>query len=534
MRRAPFRTDKRVLLIAFFASAEMGCFLELGWDRPQSLICLHAENRAYTNGLLPFMKGQHGLLNACAMRGIATMPGQDKADRIKLITTRTSWTSQELALIEQYCRDDVTALTTLFSRMALMGEIDWPYALLRGRYTHAVAAMERFGVPIDVPMLERIVDSWDDLKLQLVKAIDADYRVFEGTSFRSRLFIDYLKNKKIPWPLASSGRLSLEDDTFRGMARRYPELEPLRELRATLSDLKLGKLAVGPDGRNRSLLSPFGTKTGRNTPSNAKFCFGPATWIRHLIKPPEGYGLAYIDWRAQEIALAAALFGDERMLRAYHTGDVYLGFAKDAHLAPADATKESHPEIRELCKLLVLALNYGGGNEMLARHLGVERGQAAYLKRLHQEAYPTYWRRSEQVTVSAFSTGKLTTTFGWPLHVLPNDAPNSITNFPMQANGAEAMRLAAIAGIEAGIEIVCPVHDAFMIVAPLERLADDIRHMKEIMEKAGAVVTDGMPIFADAKKPVEYPHNYADSRGDVMWRIVRYLLERRSSGALAA
>ena len=34
-------------------------------------------------------------------------------------------------------------------------------------------------------------------------------------------------------------------------------------------------------------------------------------------------------------------------------------------------------------------------------------------------------------------------------------------NFPMQAGGAEMMRIAAIAATEAGIEVCCPVHDAF-------------------------------------------------------------------------
>ena len=85
------------------------------------------------------------------------------------------------------------------------------------------------------------------------------------------------------------------------MAKRYPQLEPLKELRHALSELRLEKLAVGPDGRNRTLLSPFGASSGRNTPSNNKFIFGPSVWLRGLIKPPEGRALAYIDWKSQEV-----------------------------------------------------------------------------------------------------------------------------------------------------------------------------------------------------------------------------------------
>ena len=58
------------------------------------------------------------------------------------------------------------------------------------------------------------------------------------------------------------------------MSKPYPKVQPLHELRKTLSEFKLNKLAVGKDGRNRTLLSPFAAKTGRNQPSTAKFIFG--------------------------------------------------------------------------------------------------------------------------------------------------------------------------------------------------------------------------------------------------------------------
>ena len=67
---------------------------------------------------------------------------------------------------------------------------------------------------------------------------------------------------------------------------KYPFIGPLRELRYSLSKLRLNDLQVGSDGRNRTLLGLYGSKTGRNQPSNAKYIFGPAKWIRFLITPP--------------------------------------------------------------------------------------------------------------------------------------------------------------------------------------------------------------------------------------------------------
>ena len=62
----------------------------------------------------------------------------------------------------------------------------------------------------------------------------------------------------------------MTDDTFRQMARGFPEVAPLRELRYALSQMRLSELAVGQDGRNRCLISPFRARTGRNQPSNSK------------------------------------------------------------------------------------------------------------------------------------------------------------------------------------------------------------------------------------------------------------------------
>jgi hypothetical protein len=55
-------------------------------------------------------------------------------------------------------------------------------ALLRGRYTAAVARMEHTGMPIDVPTIEMLRRHWEDIKLRLIADIDKDYGVYEGTT----------------------------------------------------------------------------------------------------------------------------------------------------------------------------------------------------------------------------------------------------------------------------------------------------------------------------------------------------------------
>ena len=88
--------------------------------------------------------------------------------------------------------------------------------------------------------------------------------------------------------------------------------------------------------------------------------------MRGLIRPPEGWGLAYIDFSSQEIGIAAALSGDERMIAGYVAGDPYLAFAKDAKLVPLEATKATHKTLRDRCKAIVLGINYGMGADAMA------------------------------------------------------------------------------------------------------------------------------------------------------------------------
>ena len=70
------------------------------------------------------------------------------------------------------------------------------------------------------------------------------------------------------------------------------------------------------------------------------------------------------------------------------------------------------------------------------------------------------------------------------LNLFGEEAPNtrSLQNFPVQANAAEMMRLAAIYATEAGVEVCAPVHDAFLIAAPI----DDIDHAVSVMQAAMA------------------------------------------------
>jgi hypothetical protein len=522
----PFPVDDGALFVAYYASAELGCFAELGWPMPVRVLDLYTEFRNATNRIaLPIGAG---LLGALSYHGLPAITKGQKDEMRALVLRGGPWTPEERRAILDYCQhSDVDLLGPLLERMlpAIQASPDGlGQALLRGRYTAAVARMERAGVPIDVGLLSRLRAQWGPIKRDLIAAIDKDYGVFEGATFKSGLFAGYLVDNGIDWPRSEFGRLKLDQETFRDMAQRYPQIEPLKDLRHTLAELRLEKLAVGPDGRNRVLLSPFGTRSGRNAPSNSRFIFGPSVWLRGLIKPAAGRALAYVDWRSQEVYIAAQLSGDPALMDAVLSGDPYLTFAKMAGLAPADATKETHKAIRDLCKTCVLGTNYGMQAQSLALRTGLSEIEAGYLLRRLAQTFPTFTAWADDVANVGQLTGHLSTVFGWTLRTQNITRSTALRNFPMQANGAEMLRLACCLATERGIDVCAPIHDAMLVEGPIGQIDDVVAGARAAMAEASRIVLDGLEIDTEAEI-IAYPDRYADPRGAVMWDRITQLLD---------
>ena len=290
------------------------------------------------------------------------------------------------------------------------------------------------------------------------------------------------------------------------------------------------KLAVGTDGRNRCMLSPFASKTGRNQPSNAKFVFGPAKWVRFFIKPEDGMALAYVDYSQQEFGIAAALSGDKAMKEAYQSGDPYITFAKQSGAVPNDATPETHPRERAQFKTCALGTLYGLGPEGMAQKLNQPVETGRQLLRHHQNCYQDFWKWSHDTVATALLRKEMQTVMGWNMKVPPRinaqQGPNmrSLANFPMQANGSEMLRVAVIKAHELGVEICATVHDALLIQAPLESIEKKAQDTQHAMEEASELILNGFRLKTDTEV-IKWPDRYFDERGAGMWSKIMNLLE---------
>jgi len=516
LSQPPFRTDQGALFVAYLASAELGCFQVLEWSPPERILDLYVEFKRITGGLV--LGSGRGLIGALTYFGLSSLEVAEKDSMRELALRGGHYDEKERTSLLDYCQSDVDSLAKLL--IAFANRIDLPRALLRGRYMVAVAKMEETGVPIDTTTLSKIISEWESIKSEVVNKLDANIGVYIGTSFKTQKFVDYLNRQRIAWPLLDSGRPALDDATFRYMAAAYPEeIGPIRELREALSSLRLNNLSVGYDGRNRCMLSPFMSRTGRNQPSNSRFIFGPSAWLRGLIKPNKDRAIAYIDYEQQEFGLAAALSGDEAMKEAYNSGDPYLTFAKQAGAVPDDATKQSHKSERDQFKVCALAVQYGMGANSLANKLGESKHRGKELLRLHKETYPRYWSWSDAVEAAAILEGKITSVFGWEVRARGDANPRSLRNFPLQSNGAEMLRLACCLGTESGITVCAPVHDALLIEGASDEIDDLVARTQAIMTESSLLVTPVFPLRTDSEV-VRWPDRYMDPRGSKMWNAV--------------
>src|SRR5262249_31008515 len=127
----------------------------------------------------------------------------------------------------------------------------------------------------------------------------------------------------------------------------------------------------------------------------------------------------------------------------------------------------------------------------------------------------------------SLQTGVMRTAFGWECRigiVEPAVNARSIRNWPIQATGADILRISCILAARHGIRLLAPVHDAVLIEAPLERIEADVALMQEIMRRASRIVlnddADGPHELRTDAKVIRYPDRYADKRGKDIWAYV--------------
>ena len=541
LQRAPFGTGPNDLMIAYSAHAELSCFQALGWPFPRNVLDAFVETCAGINGLdiEGLEKKRPNILEALELFGLPSRYTKAEKEAMRqLILNHECYSAEQWIEIEDYNRSDVEA--TLALMPLLSPGLDLRQALHRGRFiASAITSQEWCGLPIDRNCLDEFLEHWEALQLHFI-ARDDDFGLYNGTSFVEQQLYDLIDAKRWDWPRLASGKYKKDKRTFGQQVKRYPELKRTAQLRENIADLHLNSLAdaVGADGFCRCYLAPFVSKTSRNQPSGKVFLPALPAWLRGLLRPPSGWTLIELDWDAQEVGIMAGRSGDPAMIEDYRSGDPHWQFGVRAGLVSKDADKRDYQELRDKAfKPVVLGMNYGMTPYGIAAKTGRSLLWARNIHAAHQRTYPVFHRRLGDMVAQAKFDRSIASPFGWPMAVTGSTKHRTLMNFPAQSSGADAMRIAGIAAAEAGIRVCCSVHDAFWILAAEGDEARTIARMREIMERAGAAVSGGLPITVSVKAYVTSAGNLGDRRkpgdkGFNMWTEVRQLLNglRRRTG----
>ena len=518
----PYDHDPQNLFVGFLCEAEASAIHEMGWWQPERVIDLYAECKNYNNGLISGKnKDGEGVFSLAAMAKkyrIETNYLADDKTNLRQRLGNNLVGPDEKETVRRYNVEDVLVTERLFDFWEDLyddlyeGGIIWEQALDRGQASIITGVVGRTGLPIDVPAWNKFTDKFDEIINDVISDAHKNTGCFPDNKFNSKRFAGLVFEHQLDsnWPKTKKGAFKSDADTL----RIYEELEPFRVIKEALylkGATKLRDLPIDPkDDRAKTMLWMFGAKTGRCTPSTAKYIPNMAGCMTPFVKVPEGVCLIKCDYGQQEFAIAAVLASDEVMLEAYETGDPYLDLGKKSDYLKEDATKD-HP-LRAVFKVVCLMTQYGAGVESMARKMKKPIETAEMIFQVHQRVFNKFWAWQEKMVDRFSYDGEYQTANGWR-YKLPKGSTfrqygetegyseATLKNWLVQATGAEILRRAMRKLYDNGFKIVALVHDE-IIVECISHEALDKNHyvekVQELMQDAAREII-GWPIKTDAK-----------------------------------
>lgn len=549
----------------------------------------------------------------CAYKLIKERLDQEEKDTMRdLILSRDiSMIQENMQAILDYCESDTRHLVSIYEAICLAltaeGLSDFlPDQLERGRYAVASAKCESLGIPINITLLNRLIEKTPNILEQQKEMVNEYFPCFTkeyqkppkvvGVRCRSHShiqiqtsytvwisieqikglyyygFISNLKKRRkalprskgdckivhykpippkkdskayqnyvgslnIPiFPCTATGRYKSDSDTLEEWrsAKGIDALFKYNKTEASLNwfnkDNKNGFFDrfSTKDNCVRPYYGIFGTQTGRNAAKAKTFPLAMSSWLRAIIQPKKNQYIIGSDFSQQEVYVAGILSGDQNLLSAYNSGDVYLAFAKQAAMVPQEATKYSHKNERLLCKSTVLGLQFGMGKAKLQTKLTLDSGhpvseqQTQDLIDAHKTTYSQYWKWVKEISLEYKSGTPLITSDGWALFC-DNQVMTSVRNFPVQATAAAITRKAIIRCWEMGLQVMCGLHDAVYVISDHPEFDKDI--LEEVMLWATEqILKESKTTMRIDTKILSHEDIWVDEKGQEDWNKLKEFL----------
>ena len=404
--------------------------------------------------------------------------------------------SRQLAVVYQLWQQTHRQLSQLPQLAQLASRVDFPLQLV-------LARMEERGVLADQAQLTRLHQKLGDglalLEQAIWREVGYEFNVASPAQLSEALFTKLAlkptarKNKRGSYPTGAKELAKLRSaHPVIDLIIKYRELAKLKTGYADT----LPKL-IAPDGRIHTTFSQSITATGRLSSSNPNMQNIPARTeqgreIKRAFIAPAGRVLVNADYAQFELRLAAALAGDQALIRVFDdpTNDVHTMTAAEAYgITPAEVT----PEQRRHAKVINFGILYGMSPHGLAEATDMNLSEAREFIDKYFQARRPIRDYQAKVIEQAKEDGYVQTLLGRRRPVPGLRSSNTMVreatkraaiNLPVQGTEADLMKMAMLKVEEiAGASQIMQVHDSIMVEcdeAEAERIAGE---MKQIMEQ---------------------------------------------------
>ncbi len=363
--------------------------------------------------------------------------------------------------------------------------------------------MEKKGMLIDR-------DYFEDLKLEYadeVARMEREIQLMAG--------VDFNVNSPIQLSEVLFDKLGLSTKgikkTTKGYSTGAKELEKLQDQHAIIPKImeyreasKLLSTYIVPmpeladaEGRVHTTFTQTVTATGRLSSVNPNLQNIPVRTeegkrIREGFVAPEGKVLVSADYSQFELRLAAALSGDEDLIRDFNSGiDIHTKTASEAFNVPFDQVTKQQ---RRAAKVINFGVLYGMSAKGLADAADMSVAEAKKFIDQYFELRAPIKRKLDEILKQARELGYVETFFGRRRFTPDVKAANFLVraaaeraaqNMPIQGTEADLMKRAMIrvdAKLPVGADLVMQVHDS-LIVECDEGLKDEVAQiLQETME----------------------------------------------------
>jgi len=258
----------------------------------------------------------------------------------------------------------------------------------------------------------------------------------------------------------------------------------------------LNPLFISEEGRVHPMHIQLGAATGRQS-CKYPFVLGLSREQRNLIVPSTDHAICEIDYSQIEPGVAGVVFDDKRLIKMYNTGDVYTamadlfldGVSVGESLFSTYLHNETRLKSRNLMKVCTLGLIYGLSAFGLSRKLRIDEASAASLMDKFNSMFPDLINNQEIIVAQGHERGYVETATGLRRYVSTKGSTghdkNWMKNHPVQGSAAVVFKDAGnhLDKVlkEYNAHIILPLHDSFVVEAPIKQIDDVVDLVSEVM-----------------------------------------------------